>query len=275
MKKFIATVASALFALTFLFTGCGAKTDVVKISGSTSVEPLMKALIGKYIELSGVNNDQFEIVGSGSGAGIGDATDGTVDFGMSSRELKANEKSNLDEMVLAKDGIAVIMHNETTLKVDYTLAEIKTIFTTGELDGNSYFTIARESGSGTRSAFEDIVELAKSGITFGQEFSSTSLVLTAVAERTEKDAIGYISLGSLNDTVQAVKVGGYVPTASNVVSGNYALSRPFLIVEKKGAELSSLAKDFKKFLTSKQAQEIIEDKGYVSIVESPALYKKS
>lgn len=124
---------------------------------------------------------------------------------------------------------------------------------------------SREDGSGTRGAFVELtgVEEDKTDNTISSAIitNSTSVMLTSVAG--DANGIGYISLGSLNDTVKAVSVDGVAPSADTVKDGSYVISRPFNIVTKDG--LSEAAQDFINYIMSDEGQKIIEDAGYVSV----------
>lgn len=130
--------------------------------------------------------------------------------------------------------------------------------------------ISREEGSGTRGAFVELMGIQQENDKGEKEdmttenaeiTSSTSVVLQSVADN--KDAIGYISLGSLNDTVKAIKVDGVEPSVEDILNGSYAVARPFVVCYKEG-ELSELAADFMTFIMSEQGQAIITDNGYIS-----------
>lgn len=147
------------------------------------------------------------------------------------------------------------------------------------LAGKSISVITREDGSGTRDAFVEItgvLEKDASGekidqTTLSAEITnSTAVMMTTVAGN--RASIGYISLGSLNDTVKAVKVDGVEPTAENVKNGSYSVSRPFNIVTKD--DLSAEAEDFISFILSADGQAIVEREGYVS-VSGAETYKSS
>ncbi len=126
--------------------------------------------------------------------------------------------------------------------------------------------ITREEGSGTRDAFVSLLNIDE--ITTAAEVTqSTGVVLTSVAQNDK--AIGYISLGSLGDTVKALKIDGVAATAANVKNGTYKISRPFNIATKK--DVSDIAKDFIKFILSTDGQKIVTDNGYVGIVDSNAV----
>lgn len=134
--------------------------------------------------------------------------------------------------------------------------------------------VTREEGSGTRDAFTELTGvLVKDGdnktdntTTSAVTINSTEAVITNVKDN--EAAIGYISLGSLNDTVKALKIGGVEATADNVKSGDYAVSRPFNIAYK--GELSDVAQDFADYIMSSDGQKIVSDNGYVTVSENAA-----
>lgn len=132
--------------------------------------------------------------------------------------------------------------------------------------------VTREEGSGTRDAFTELTGvLVKDGdnktdntTTSAVTINSTEAVITNVKDN--EAAIGYISLGSLNDTVKALKIGGVEATADNVKSGDYAVSRPFNIAYK--GEISDVAQDFVDYIMSSDGQKIVSDNGYVTVSEN-------
>lgn len=134
--------------------------------------------------------------------------------------------------------------------------------------------VTREEGSGTRDVFTELTGvLVKDGdnktdntTTSAVTINSTEAVITNVKDN--EAAIGYISLGSLNDTVKALKIGGVEATADNVKSGDYAVSRPFNIAYK--GELSDVAQDFVDYIMSSDGQKIVSDNGYVTVSENAA-----
>lgn len=141
--------------------------------------------------------------------------------------------------------------------------------------------IARTSGSGTRDAFEAIVKsedgtsLKDAGLLKGAlEQDKTSTVISLVAST--ETGIGYVSLGSVDDTVKVLKVEGVEATSANVLSGDYKMQRPFVIMTNKAiteeGELTAATQDFLKFLRSTQAQEIVEEEGYVKQEEGATEY---
>ena len=134
--------------------------------------------------------------------------------------------------------------------------------------------VTREEGSGTRDAFTELTGvLVKDGDTKTDNttssavtINSTEAVITNVKDN--DSAIGYISLGSLNDTVKALKVGSVEATAENVKSGDYVISRPFNIAYK--GELSEVAQDFVDYILSADGQKVVADEGYVAVTENAA-----
>lgn len=135
--------------------------------------------------------------------------------------------------------------------------------------GNPISVVTREDGSGTRSAFVELFGIedadGNDAITQSAEISnSTSVVMTTVAGN--PDAIGYISLGSLNDTVKALEIDGVAATVENINNGTYKVYRPFNIATKEG--LSETAQDFVNFIMSEQGQAIVAEEGYISVENS-------
>ena len=134
---------------------------------------------------------------------------------------------------------------------------------------------SREDGSGTRSAFIELFGVdqkneADEKVDYTTEeaviTSSTAVMLTGVAG--DPAAIGYVSLGSLNDTVKALSIDGVAATVDNIKSGDYAIARPFNIAT--GAEPSALAQDFIAFILSSEGQAVIEANGYISVAGADA-----
>lgn len=138
---------------------------------------------------------------------------------------------------------------------------------------------SREDGSGTRGAFIELLgieEKDSSGAkvdkttTSAAITNSTAVMMTTVAN--DKDAIGYISLGSVNDTVKAVKIDGAEASADAVKNGSYKVSRPFNVVTK--GELSAVAQDFLDFIMSTDGQKVVSDNGYIEVENGGAYTSK-
>ena len=147
-------------------------------------------------------------------------------------------------------------------------------------NSNPITVISREDGSGTRGAFielfgveekDDSGEKVANTTQDAEITNSTSVMMTSVAGN--PDAIGYISLGSLNDTVKALKIDGAEATVDNIKNGTYKISRPFNIAAKEG--LSEVAQDFVDFILSSEGQKVVEDSGYITVNDSAEAYAGS
>ena len=263
MKKIITMMMVAVLALSML-AGCG-KTETVTTDGSTSMEKVIGALGEAFQNDTGIS---FTYNPAGSGSGIKAVQEGRCDIGLSSRELKAEEKeAGLGGIVLAYDGIAIIVNPEnpvSDLSVE-TSAKIYTgeITNWSEVGGNDVeiVLIGREAGSGTRDGFESITD-TEDACKYRQELTSTGDVITTVSQN--PGAIGYASVASVKDTVKALTVDGVAATEANIKDGSYVVQRPFVLVTKSDAKLSDAAQKFFDYITSADANEIIAAAGVVS-----------
>lgn len=240
-------------------------SGTVSTDGSTSMEKVIGALSEAFMEANSKVTVTYNPTGSSTG--IQAVQEGRCDIGLSSRALKDEEKaSGLQETVLAYDGIAMIVNPANPVE-DLTLEQIADIYTGkitnwSELGGSDseIVLIGREAGSGTRSGFEEIVEV-KDLCQYRQELSSTGDVIATVAQN--PGAIGYASLASVKDTVKAVKVGGVTPSEETVKDGTYAIQRPFVLVTKEGVTLSETAQAFFNYAVSKDANAVVIAAGVV------------
>lgn len=240
-------------------------TGTVSTDGSTSMEKVIGALGEAFTD---ANSDvSFTYNPTGSGSGIQAVQEGRCDIGLSSRALKDAEKAaGLTETILCYDGIAMIVNPENPVE-DLTLEQIAAIYT-GEVTNWSevggadaeIVLIGREAGSGTRSGFEELVDVVDKCL-YRQELSSTGDVITTVAQN--PGAIGYASLASVKDTVKAVKVDGVAPSEATVKDGTYAIQRPFVLATRTDAPLNDAAQAFFDYVTSADANEIIVAAGVV------------
>ena len=265
MKKIITMMMVAVLAISVL-AGCGSNktTGSVATDGSTSMEKVIGALGEAFQNDTGIS---FTYNPTGSGSGIKAVQEGRCDIGLSSRDLKDEEKAaGLTGTVLAYDGIAVIVNPEnpvSDLSVE-TIAKIYTgeITNWSEVGGNDVeiVLIGREAGSGTRDGFESITD-TEDACKYRQELTSTGDVITTVSQN--PGAIGYASVASVKDTVKAVTVDGVAPTEATIKDGSYVVQRPFVLVTKSDAELSEAAQKFFDYITSNDANEIIAAAGVV------------
>ena len=263
MKKIISLLTVAMLLVCAL-TGCGGNKEAIATDGSTSMNKVIGALGEAFEADTGIT---VTYNATGSGAGIQAVQEGRCDIGLSSRDLKDEEKSNgLEGTILAYDGIAIIVNPNNPVS-DLSVETIAKIYTGEiknwkEVGGNDVeiVLIGREAGSGTRDGFESITE-TEDKCKYRQECTSTGDVITAVSSN--PNAIGYASLASVKDSVKAVSVDGVAPSESTVKDGSYAVQRPFVLVTKKDTKLSESAQEFFDYITSSEANEIISNAGVV------------
>jgi phosphate transport system substrate-binding protein len=236
----------------------------ITIAGSTSVAPVAEALAEEFMAIH--KEVKIDVQSSGSGAGIKAAQENAADIGMSSRALKAEEKT-IHETLIAKDGIVMVVHKSNQID-NITLDKIHKIYTGqiknwNEIGGKDapIVVVTREAGSGTRGAFEEMVmkkdPISSEAIVQG----STGAVRTAVSN--DPNAIGYISLAGLNADVKMIKVEGVEGTMANIQSGSYKIARPFLFLTNKAPE--GLVKEFIDFVLSSEGQKVVKEDGLVPV----------
>ena len=265
MKKMITMMMVVILSISML-TGCGSTktTGSVSTDGSTSMEKVIGALGEAFQNDTGIS---FTYNPTGSGSGIKAIQEGRCDIGLSSRDLKDEEKAaGLESTILAFDGIAIIVNPENTVS-DLSLETIAKIYT-GEITNWSevgsndveIVLIGREAGSGTRDGFESITD-TEDACKYRQELTSTGDVITTVSQN--PNAIGYASVASVKDTVKALTVDGVAATEETIKDGSYVVQRPFVLVTKNDTELSEAAQKFFDYITSADANEIISAAGVV------------
>jgi phosphate transport system substrate-binding protein len=287
-KKAITAVALVISSA-IIFTACGTSSQptpaadngtgtagtlsgTVTISGSTSVQPLAQDLADIFNESeSGVN---IEIQGGGSSQGIKDVTDGVSDIGNSSRELKEEEKTGITEHIIAYDGIAVVMHPSNPV-TNLTSEQVQKIFK-GEIKNwkevggkdQEILVVTREEGSGTRSAFEELMKLQEKKDDKTVSFIRSDALVgdgngAIKANIASKDnAIGYTSLGFVDTSIKKATLDGVECTVENVKNKTYAISRPFLMLTK--GEIRPEVQAFLDFILGDKGQEVVGSK-YIKV----------
>ena len=238
----------------------------VTLAGSTSMEKLANALAEGFMMANQGVTVQAEF--NGSSAGVEQMLAGTVEIGNASRNLKEGELSEgAVENIVAIDGIAVIVDTNNTVE-DITTEELVKIYT-GEVNNwnqlgganQPIVVIGREAGSGTRGAFEELLEI-EDMCAYAQELDSTGTVMANVAAT--PGAIGYVSLDVLNDTVSVLAIDGVVASEENIVAGTYSLSRPFVMATKgEVSQQSELVQAFFAYIESEEGQAIIKQVGLI------------
>ena len=252
----IAAVCGSVAAL----GGCGEAKEVITVSGSSSVTPIMEKLAAEYEK---THNVRITVNMSSSGAGITDTQNGLNDFGMSSRELKESE-TGVVGATLCMDGIALIVNKNCDVE-NVSKADVKALFESGTAIAGTPLTaaIGRDASSGTRTAFDELLKIDSGYAKNVATLAETGNVIEAIQGST--NSIGYISYGSLQSTVKAVSLDGVACTVENITNNTYALQRPFVIVLKQNAVLSEAAKGFYDFIFGSEAQKIITAAGYISV----------
>ena len=240
----------------------------ISMAGSTSMEKLANAVAESFMEK--YPNVTVSAEFTGSGAGIESVTAGSVDIGNSSRNLKEEEKTaGAVENIVAIDGIAVVVDPANTV-ADLNKEQLISIYTGevtnwSELGGadEPIVVVGREAGSGTRGAFEEILEIEDACV-YANELDSTGAVMAKVSST--PGAIGYVSLDVVDDSVIAVMLEGVEATAENIKAGTYFLSRPFVMATMgEISEQSEAVQALFDYLASEEGKEVISSVGLINV----------
>jgi phosphate transport system substrate-binding protein len=268
MKKFkmfallILLVSNALFAA----------SNSITITGSTTVLPIAQRAAESFMDIH--EDISISVRGGGSGVGIAALIDGRADIADASRPIKTKEiklarEKGIDPYanVVARDGLAVVVHPETPVD-SITIENLKKIFT-GEIENwkdigganKGIIAISRDYSSGTFEVFKELVLEGAKVKDGALMLASNKAVATTVS--TTPYSIGYIGLGYLSDNVKALKVDGIEATEETVKKGDYKLARPLFMYT--NGEPTSIVKTFMDFIFSEQGQEIARKVGYVPV----------
>lgn len=262
------STACLLTILLLLFSSsCLSKksnTTEIIVAGSTSVQPFAD----KWAELFMEKRPGLvvNVQGGGSSAGIMAVRTGAAHIGMSSRELKEDEK-DLHEIEVARDGLAIIVHPENPVE-NLTIEQVKSVFS-GEITNwktlngwdKAITVVVREEGSGTRGAFQEMV-MGKTRISKKAIVQDSNGTVREIVSR-DPNAIGFISLGLVNDRVKAISLNGVRPTEENILEKKYRLVRPFLFLTKE--EPTGLAREFIEFVLSDEIQAMLPKEGLIAV----------
>lgn len=239
--------------------------ETLQIAGSTSVQPVLEKLTDKFQETH--PNVRVNVQGGGSGLGIRTVEQGIVNIGMASEELEPEDKAQLNEYVIGKDGIVIAVNNANPV-TNLTKDQLKNIFSGNitnwkQLGGpdEEIHVIVRESGSGTLQSFQNIVMGQNRIIKNAIVQSSTESVKQAVKQ--DPGAIGFISLVNLDSNVKAVSIDGTYPSADTISNGSYELQRPFTLLVKGQPE--GVTKEFIDWVMSPEGQSIIKSTKVVPV----------
>lgn len=276
MKKVIATTLSLIvLAAAGLFAApAGAQKNIV-LDGSTTVGPIAKAFADYYKEKSGVGATISE---SGSGNGVKSLINGACDIANMSRFMKDSEFKTCVEKgilpvahVVAFDGLAVVVNpaNKVSALTDAQIADIYTgkITNWKQLGGDDaeIVVISRDTNSGTYETFNELI-LRKKAVVKGAEYvGSNGQAKTRVAST--KNAIAYVGLGFVDDTVKTLSVDGILPSAKTIVSGKYPIARPLFMFTNGYPKMGSAVYDFVTLHLTEEGREIVKDLGYIPVVQ--------
>ncbi|WP_100303841.1 phosphate ABC transporter substrate-binding protein [Lacrimispora celerecrescens] len=268
LRRIKGSVSIVIMTLSMgVLTACSQAPGAATIvAGSTSVQPYAEILAEEYMAL---NPDAvIDIQGGGSSAGITATKTHSADIGMSSRALTDEEK-NLWNVEIAKDGLVLIVNPRNPIQ-DLTADQICDIYAAtitdwSQLGGSKskINIIAREEGSGTRSAFAELVMGEKEITSKAIVQDSNGAVRQLVAD--DPNAIGFISLGLVTDEVKALHLDGIEATRENIMNGSYRLSRQFLFVT--DGEPTGLNRKFIDFTLSSEGQKLLSKEGLIPSAE--------
>jgi phosphate transport system substrate-binding protein len=252
--------ASILIAGTLGMAACGRSGETVTLAGSTAFQPFAEKLAEQFMETH--PDVVITVQGGGSSVGIQSAQSGAAQIGMADLVTLPPEAEGLESVVVARDGIAVIVHPSNPVK-NLTTEQVRGIFNGTiknwkELGGPdaSITVVSREAGSGTRSSFEKIVN----GISLTKDAivqDSNGTIRETVAN--DQNAVGYLSHGLLNDKVKAVMIDGKEPSTENIIAGVFPLVRPVFLLTKGPA--AGGAKAFIEYILSPEGQTTIKNDG--------------
>lgn len=243
-------------------------SGTIQIVGSTSMEKYSNALREVFMEKYPDITVNAEFVGSG--AGIEAVVSGTADVGNSSRNLKDDEKAaGAVENIVAIDGIAVCVDPANAVDglekqqlIDIYTGKVTNWSEVGGADA-PIVVVGREAGSGTRGAFEELLEIEDACV-YANELDSTGAVMAKVAAT--PGAIGYVSLDALDDSVIALKLDGVEATAENIKADAYFLARPFVMATKgEISEQNEVVQAWFDFVYSAEGQNVAAQVGLITV----------
>ncbi|MBC7350234.1 MAG: phosphate ABC transporter substrate-binding protein [Candidatus Aminicenantes bacterium] len=268
--RMTAALIFILLSVGLFFSSCrqGRSGHNLVVAGSTSVQPFADKWAEVFME---ERPDMIvDVQGGGSSAGIQAVKTGAAHIGMSSRELKEDEM-DLFQIEVARDGLAIIVHPDNPLD-SLSIEQVKSIFvgeiiTWETLNGRKkpITVVVREEGSGTRGAFQELV-MGKSRITKKAIVQDSNGTVREIVSR-DPEAIGFISLGLVNDRVKALALNGVAPSEEAILKKEYKLVRPFLFVTKEAP--TGLAKEFIDFVLSPEIQELVHKEGLIPVKQEP------
>ncbi len=246
------------------WTGCGKGKSSVTLAGSTAFQPFAEKLAEKYMLINPAVN--ITVQGGGSAVGIQSALSGAADIGMADLVNLPPEAAGLHPLVVAKDGIVVVVHPSNGT-AGLTLKQVRGIFNGTindwkQLGGPSarITVVSREAGSGTRTSFEQIVgDVRLTDDAIIQDSNGT--IRETVAN--DPKAVGYLSHGLLNEKIKALAIEGVSCTPEEIIQGRYKLVRPIFFLTK--TEPKGDLAGFMEYMVSPDAQKILQNSGLIPV----------
>lgn len=262
----LALLAAVSF-LALALVGCSASarkpSSSITVAGSTSVQPFAEMLAEEYAKRY-PDRPPVNVQGGGSSAGASAALSGAAQIGSMSRDLAETEKA-LTPIVIAHDAIAIVIHPSNAVS-NLTSEQIKDIFSGRIADWSQVggppgqiHVVSREEGSGTRSAFDELLLKGVDVTPRAIVQDSNGAVRQTVSQ--DKKGVGYISLGLVDTSVKAVSIGGVEPSIENCKAGKYTVVRPFLFVVK--GEMAPGVKALVDYVLGSEGQSILANEGLV------------
>lgn len=257
-----------LIIIIAVFTwGTGSNHVKIEVAGSTSVQPVVEKLAAKYMEEH--PNVRIDVMGGGSGLGLRSVSQGIINIGTSSKELTSDEKQGLNEYIIGKEGIVVVVNLNNQVN-NLSKTQLKDIFSGNitnwkELGGPDakINLVMREDGSGTRNAFEALV--MNNTQVKSDAIVQTSTESIKVAVKQDPYAIGYISLAHMTPDVKALLIDGVAPSIATIQDGSYNLQRPFLFLTNGTPE--GQVKEFIEWCLGPEGQKIVTDEKIVPVID--------
>lgn len=259
--QLIKNCALLCISISMILCGCGRKTTTsVTVAGSTAFQPFAEKLAEQFMAKR--SDIRIAVQGGGSALGIESVRSGAAQIGMADLVELPPEASELTSVIVARDSIAVIVHPENKVS-SLSTTQIRQILNGSikswkEAGGNDHpvRVVSREAGSGTRASFEQIIGDVNL-LTDAVIQNSSGTVRETVAN--DKDTIGYLSHGVLNQKVKVVQVDGVDCTKEEIVAGRYKLVRPVYFLTK--GEQSGAVKAFIEYVLSPEGQDTIKKNG--------------
>lgn len=277
----IALAMAGILILSLVAAGCTQSTQntpstqervSIKVTGSTTVLPIAQKAADTYMATH--KNADIQVTGGGSSVGVQAAGERTADIGMSSRDVKSEEKTKYPDLVvttIGKDGVALIINPANPVN-SLTTAQVKGIYNGNFTNWNqvggadmAIVVVGRDSASGTREFFTSSVMGGQNYVPTMLEKNSNGAVQQTISQT--PGAIGYVGLGFIDNSVKAVRVttdkGDIEPSVENVLAGKYPLSRSLYLLT--SGQPSGLAKEYIDYILSPTGQSLLTEEGFVPV----------